>query len=680
MKGKSMQKDLKSLNLDIKYKSVENDLIEEFYGPVLSSCKKYDRAVGYFSSRILIDYIDSLKTFLRNDGKIRLIISPNLSQQDIDTLNESQIKENDKVEIGELLENLLNTDNETFISTQILFLLIKSNKLEVKIVKPKNTFGIFHEKIGIFKDNNDNVVAISGSNNETNMAINSNLESFNVFCSWIKGQEDYVLRHVSDFEKYWNGEYENIRVYNIKEAIEQKILEKIDTSETIEELYLKKESERRLLYKLKFKPYYYQRDSVDNWFKNNKKGILKFATGAGKTKTAIYLIEKLKLVSTKLFITIVVPDKTLVNQWADEIEEYNHQTIRCFSDNPNWYDSLINSIDIYRISSAYMYIIVTNDTFFGSKFKKQFNKVEKESLLIVDEVHSWGTESILNNLPKVTMSLGLSATPEVYYSEEKTTKLVEYCGGIIAEYSLEQAIKDEKLVKYYYYPIFVGLSDAEREKYKELTKKIVRVLGYETEHFSNNSIAESLLFSRSKIVYNAEQKIDKLNNDLLSITKKGNLLIYCGSSNAIYSKEESDNSLSQLEMVSNILNENSLIYAKYTSQENDFQRKNALKAFEDNTYNILVAIKCLDEGINIPKVERAIIMASSRNPREFIQRRGRILRNHPGKKFAEIYDFIVVDEEFKKLTEKELERFDEFAKIAINKDDLSRIRRKHGKQ
>lgn len=381
-----------------------------------------------------------------------------------------------------------------------------------------------------------------------------------------------------------------------------------------------------------------------------------------------------------MFYIIVVPNKTLVNQWTEELNAYNFNTLKCYSDNKEWNKRLKDKIDIFPLyETRYEYVIVTNDSFFNEKFQRELPKLEDTFMLIVDECHTWGTDKILANLPKNKMRLGLSATPELYYSKEKTEILLNFFGGIAYEYPLERAIAEERLVGYEYYPIFVKLSKNEKAKYDELTQKIVKFLGKDVEDLPeiNDKALEMLLFKRARIVYGAKSKLDKLSDMVQELSRKGRLLIYCGPTYYVPDLENDlfDESISQLQAVNKILGKLGIKFAQYTSKETEEERTKAINAFKNDTYSTLVAIKCLDEGVNIPQIERAVILASSTNPREFVQRRGRILRHNLGKEKAEIYDFIVLEEEYESLAKKEMERFYEFARIALNYETLKEVYR-----
>lgn len=663
---------MKDLYIKLKYKTYEDDIIRDFYNPVLSKSKYYYRAVGYFTSSILMEYIKGLIPFLKGNGKMRLIISPVLNEDDFNELNSLDDYSVIELTVLEKINEWLNSDSILNASSKLFVQLIKNNILEVKISRP-NTSGIFHEKIGIFSDYDDNMIAIIGSNNETKNATSINYESFNTFCSWKPGQDVYVIEHYNDFIKLWNNEYVNSSVIDINEAIREGILKINNTTESIDELIDMIENNEVTSRKLGFEPYVHQKVAFNKWFEN-RQGILKLATGAGKTKTAIMIIEKLKELYEKQLTIIVVPDKTLVNQWKDELSKYFFNIIPCFSDY-NWEDELTNfSFNFQDYSKRHQAIITTNDTFFGDKFQRILERFNDDYLLIVDECHTWGTNRILECLPNPVMRLGLSATPELHFSELKTEKLLSFFGGIKYEYSIEHALRDKRLVGYRYIPIIVNLTDDEKEKYDELTSKIVRLIGTDVEDYfdGQGKHLEMILFNRARIVYGARRKLEVLEEIIGEVEKKGKLLIYCGPtsySSSIDGGIETE-SLSQLQAVNQILKRKNLKFAQYTSQEDDYERKLAIDFFKKQTYSTLVAIKCLDEGVDIPIIENAIILASSTNPREFIQRRGRILRHYPGKTEALIYDFIVYEDQYEGLLKKELDRFYEFSRLSINFDEL----------
>ncbi|MDY3195493.1 MAG: DEAD/DEAH box helicase family protein [Paracholeplasma sp.] len=672
---------MKTLNIQRKYRSNANDILNDFYIPVLSKSKYYLRAVGYFSSSILLDYLKGLRNFVNNDGVMNLLVSPYLTQNDIDELSKFSNNQYSIQILEKEFEQMMNSSIEEINAAKLMILLLSKKILNIKIVEPDNINGLFHEKIGIFIDKYTDFIAINGSNNETRNSLNINHESFNAFCSWLPGQADYADDHYTDFNNYWLGRIENAKVIELDDAVVNNLLKKYEVTESIEELFslmVNEENDYNQPVR-KFIPYKHQMDALELWM-DKKKGILKFATGSGKTKTAILIMEELKKTVSKELFVIVVPDKTLVNQWYDEVIDYSNQVIKCYSDS-QWESALTDlSYDYMDLNFRHQYIITTNDTFFGDRFQRVFRRFKNDYFLIVDECHTWSTNRILERLPKPSKILGLSATPEIYYSNEKTIKLLEYFGGILLEYSLKNAIDDKRLVGYKYYPIVVGLSLEEKQSYEELTNRIVKYLGHDADDYKDtyDKALEMLLFKRARIVYGAINKIEVLQQIIDKIEKKGNLLIYCGPTS--YTTEllndTEEESISQLRLVNKILIEKGIQFTQYTSKENSIERESAINMFKNRTYSTLVAIKCLDEGVDIPSIERAIILASSTNPREFIQRRGRIIRNSIGKKYAEIYDFIVLDDDYDSLVKKELARFYEFSSLAINLSELEVLHKK----
>jgi superfamily II DNA or RNA helicase len=664
--------EFKELNLGLRYKTNSHDILNEFYEPVLKRSKKYRRAVGFFNSSILKEYVASIKDLVLNGGSIELIISPVVSKEDLETFK--KINDNDSNDIiADWLGKLVSVDNKSMTASQILFVLIRSNVLKVKIAVPVNNIGLFHDKIGIFEDKYGNSIVINGSNNETLGGLFLNHESFSVFKSWESGQKEYVSLYTKDFETYWNKDDKNLKIYELNRAIEEKLFREIKDFKDLESLFENLEQENKTEKNINFIPLEFQEKAVEKLLKN-KKGIFKFATGSGKTKAAILFMRLVEKDEFRFFV-IIVPDKALNNQWKNELSEYYPNVVQCFSDNQEWKNELKDSVEFFlNNKDKSEVVIVTQNTFIGTSFRQTLSKLNNEFIFIADECHNIATEKTLELLPDVEYRLGLSATPENFYSESLTKRLFEYFNGIIYEFSLKEAIQINRLVKYFYYPIIVTLNDDEKNKYLDLTKKIVRKLGYDpdTKKGFITKDAELLLFKRSRLIYSASEKLDFLLENSKKLSKEGKLLIYCGATSKNTSEELKDSN-SQLQSVNMILGKLNITHAQYTKDESGEERINSLELFKSGSYKVLTAIKCLDEGIDIPEIERAIILASSTNPREFVQRRGRLLRvNPPHKKFAEIYDLVVIVDEynFSGLNNRELSRLLEYSSIAENIDNV----------
>lgn len=673
----------KDLNLDIRYKTIEgNSIINNFYIPVLSESKIYKRAVGYFSSSILTEYIQALENFVKNNGKMKLLISPFISESDYEAIrsksNNSKFYEN---YVNELISKNFLKNDLTIKSTEIFIALIQLGILEIKIAIPTNVIGLFHDKTGIFVDRENNYIAISGSNNETVSATNFNHESFSVFCDWKNGQKEYVDIYNHDFELIWNKFDSKLKIYSLNEAFANNILINVKKDFDINNLYLElnniiKGTQQNLdeydkltvdLNMLGFTPYNYQEEAILKLI-NQKKGILKFCTAAGKTKTAIAFILEYISRFNRGFFVVIVPDKTLTEQWLKETSQYHNDVIASYSDNSNWLADLKNRIDYFNnMLSNFEIVIVTTNTFLSDKFQNQLAKLKNEFILIVDECHTVGTELMLDNLPNVNFRIGLSATPEIHNSTDLTERLFDYFNGIIMEYSLEDGIRDGKLVEYYYHPIIIELTASEKADYLDLSKKIAKLMSSKNNvEKSQKDNIELLIFKRSRIVYAAENKLKFLEKNVNEIAKNGYLLIYCGTTS------QSEIGLKQIQEVNQLLAKLSIVSAQYTQSESGNERADFLTLFKQGTINTLVAIKCLDEGVDIKEIKQAIILASSTNPREFVQRRGRLLRKDTNKKYAIIYDLIVLDKgkSFRSLNINEIDRLIEFGRISKNKDEI----------
>ena len=630
----------RALEIKTKYKSQTSNYVDMFYNPVLSKAIRYDRVSAYFSISIIKEYIEGVKNIVLRNGKLRFIISPIINQTDIDLFIAAKSVHSYVVDnLRKLFNDLESGNAQDKVFKEIFIALIQNNILDFKVAITKNELGIFHEKFGIFYDDYSNVIAISGSNNETLSAVLNNSESFNTFCSWKVGQKEYVDDHINDFEDYWNESNKDNILYTLEEIIENELFVINYSLDDISRLYdkiekMKLEEISKVIKSsiLNFEPYDYQTKAVKQWFEKES-GIFKFATGAGKTKTAIYLMTEFIEKFGNGFFIIVVPDKTLVNQWGTELEENNISSVKCYSDNLRWKEQSKEVVDYFVFQKKqYGILIVTKNLFFTDVFEIYTRKI-KDYVFIVDECHNLGTENYLRKLPKARFKLGLSATPEIYFSEERTIELLDYFGGIISEYSIEDAIRDKKLVGYDYFPIFVELSQREKEKYKKITYDIIKMIGRDDEKSAfNDDNAKLLLFQRAKIIYGAISKMDKLREIVSDISDRGKLIIYCGATSYTDIEGEQnindlihEESIRQIELVNSILSELNIDSAQYTESESGDERLVNIDQFKKGTFSTLVAIKCLDEGVNIEEIERAIIIASTNNTREFVQRRGRLL-------------------------------------------------------
>ena len=422
----------------------------------------------------------------------------------------------------------------------------------------------------------------------------------------------------------------------------------------------------------------YQEEAIKKWFDNRLKGIFQMATGTGKTITAISAITRLlnlcKVKKLSCGIIIVVPYKSLLEQWVETLRLFKINPIKCYESKNIWFDKLNKKIEFFNFGiTKTIYIITTNATFNSESFQESISKIQKDYVLCIDEMHHAATDKYLLNLPeKCIFRLGLSATLESNYNIERTNELVSYFGGIVYEFSMKRAIDEGFLTPYYYYPIFIELSEYEKEEYFMLSKKIGRLINVCDK---DDECLTSLLMKRSRILGSAENKLKELIKLKTKVKNTNYNIFYCGDT----IDENDDKFIYKVNRI--VANELELKTHTFTSEEDKNERKNILERFKQGDLQAITAIRCLDEGIDIPELRRAFILSSSTNPKEFIQRRGRILRKSKSKEYAEIYDFIVVasldkryineltDEELiveKKIFLRELDRFVEFASLSIN--------------
>jgi len=688
---------LTDLKLKKSYDSTRDDILEEFYIPVLCNSVKYYRLTGFFSSTSLAIAARGISGLIKNNGIIRIVTSPILSSDDIkaimdgyktleETVSENMLKELNSIDN---IEDILLKDH-----IRALAWLISRGRLEIKVVIPiynniplsKEEIedrGIFHQKIGILFDKEGNYITFSGSINETARGWLENIEEFKVFRSWIEEEKEYARADLEKFEMYWNGKGDSIISMDVPEAVRKKFI-KIAPKDPRElrlvERYVLKSRKKHIILR------YYQREAIDSWIDNNYRGIISMATGTGKTIVAIFAMKELLNQRKVRIVVISVPYNHLAYQWENNLIKFGfekNEIIQTHSQNKNWYKKLAQKIRRLKMGVIdRLIVITTHNTLASDRLWHALNfsyNGSENILLVADEVHGLGAPIRRQGLKEyIKFRLGLSATPERWMDDIGTKILLDYFDGVVYEYGLKKAIDEGYLCKYDYYPEFIELTEDEMEKYIKLTKKIVRKaiskskklgVNIETVLKEDDEIQNLVIKRKREIVDNARRKIEKVREILQKLKQEGKLsycLIYCSS-------------IEQMNQIEHILREMNIIYSRFTAQENLNERKTILDAFSKGIIQVIVAIKCLDEGVDVPPTRRAIIVASSRNPREFVQRRGRILRKSEGKEKAEIYDLIVLPQSSddpifhrieKLIIKKELERIKEFAKCADNYHEI----------
>jgi len=700
-------------DLDIKnsYSSDDDDVLNDFYIPVLSEAIDYKRLTGFFFSSSLAVAAKGIINLIENEGKMKIITSAFFSEKDIESIKKG-IYTPEKVIENFMLKDLEGIENE-FIKNHIEALgwLIAKKRLEIKVVILKDQDelplsaanvskkGIFHEKVGIFTDKYGNKLSFSGSINETGPGWQNNFEEFKVFREWNPSEKGYFDSDEKKFNKFWKNRASKAEVIDIPKAVKNDFIRrKSDSFSKIKAKLSHKKTDKDK----KIELYDYQKAAVKSWFENNMRGLFEMATGTGKTFTALGCVRSFCKKFPDNVIIISCPFGHLIQQWEVEINTFGFSfpKIICDSTNSKWRDELSDFLtDIQLDYKNNLIVLTTHSTFSSEDFREIFQDFKEDTsipiLTIVDEVHGIGSEKRQEALlDQYEYRLGLSATPKRWFDMEGTKAIYDYFEGkdgtIVFEFPLKRAINNINprtnetfLTPYKYIPKFVSLEDDEMERYLSLTKSII--YNYTNANDTKKKeLLENLIFMRADIIKDAEQKftvldeiLDNLGDDL------SHTIIYC--------------SPGQFDRVMKKCHERDIIAHSFTMDEGTkpnkkydgkSERQHILELFGEGVYQVLVAMNCLDEGVDVPPARTAIIMASSGNPREYIQRIGRVIRRYPGKKEARIYDIIVIpsknsknlNEIEVKILEKELSRYKEIANTSINRadtfDEIINVRKK----
>jgi len=677
---------LRSIDYKTSYNRGWDDIASEFYLPSMRGSIQYDRAVGFFSSSVLLLAWDALEKFVGRGGRIRIVCSHHMSDADIRALSSGyscdEIVEN---ALHEQIEQLLQ-DEKTRNPLKLLACLVRSHVMDLKVAVVDEYTGVqagamFHSKLGLFRDDQSNVVAFKGSMNETwnGLANDGNLETVDVFISWgTTREETRVRQEIEYFESLWTDRMPGVRVYTFPSAVREKILRVAGTSDwhvLLQEVRQQKReesSESSLVTHAILRKH--QVYALDVWRRSDRRGILAYATGSGKTYVAMCAIRD-ALEQGEVAI-VVVPSIDLLDQWKDQLrrglEDLRPLILICGGGNVRWQATdLLRVATRERTLSGARIILATLQTASSDEFLSRVTQGE-HILLVVDEVHRSGSPEASHLLSlRCGPRLGLSATPTRYGDEDGSARVLSFFDGVLpCVFTLSDGIREGVLTPYFYYPIVVHLSEQEREEWLALTTRIGRQLAAMKSKDDQAGLAESiklLAVKRARIAKTAEAKLPAA----VSIVKEYHQsdqrwLIYCDSAE-------------QASAVASLLRGEGLPAQEYHTKMIG-HRKQTLRRF-DLHGGILVAIRCLDEGVDVPLATHGLIIASSTNPREFIQRRGRLLRRAQGKLFAHIHDVLIApprddaeEDRFHSLVQAELARAFRFGSEAENPDCVTRLK------
>jgi superfamily II DNA or RNA helicase len=657
------------------------DIIADFFMPALSASMCYDRGVGFFSAGWLRVAAEGMATFARNSGRARWVTSPILSEEDWQAMQMGEAARYDDIlrrALERNLDDLARALEEETLSA--LAWLVADGILDFKLALPRNKLehGEFHDKFGIFTDAEDNQVSFNGSYNDSIQGTR-NYESIKIFCSWQPAFAPLVQADTERFEWLWNNFDSNVQVFDLPEAARAHIVRLRTQNRPYpepdwEKLRLLREAQTPYIVHRPARPRVpphitlrdYQTQAVEAWFAHSCQGLLEMATGTGKTITALAASARLYEREKRLAVVIAVPYQHLVDQWHAEAQTFGYQPVLAYQSKASWIDRLNSQIVEFNGNYRhFISVITTHTTFISPEFQSSIARLSGPSLLIADEAHHLGAERGRQNYPQnFPFRLALSATPDRWFDDVGTDALRAYFGETVFAFPLEKAI-GVSLTPYYYYPHLVPLTDEEMERYEELSVKIARLMNREDEE--GQQALKMLLIRRAELLNKAENKLEVLSKLVDAQETIEHALFYCAPG--------------QIDEVLRLLGwEKGLLVHRFTAEEDPPERQRLLADFATGNLHALVAMKCLDEGVDVPSTRTAFILASSSNPREFIQRRGRILRKAEGKEFSIIHDLITVPptvwaisqdsptfQAERSIVRRELQRFKEFADPALNK-------------
>ena len=694
--------DLSGHTYELRYSTKREHKPTEFFTKALSNSSLLDLGLGYFSSACFNVLACGFAHFVKNGGRMRMYINPSITEDDYNLLKNSDYTGFEQYMLNsyDRLLKIFSRRDELFF--RCLSYLISKNRIEVKIVLLKED-GIAHEKFGIFGDTEGNEVAFSGSMNLTASGLTKNIDAVDVICSWKTGDnKERISGYHDDFLNIWSGQNPEILIYPADEFCKKIVanypVDNIDDLVKLEVEAMKElksetitlpPDEPHFPSKYKDGPRPYQVDAYESWLQHKKMGVFAMATGTGKTITSLNCALEEYRDDGFYRLLILVPSLALVEQWGDEVASFNFRNVvKVSSENGQWKTDLVRMSQKIRYARNVNYVIIsTYQSFVMKDFQVLLPVLSKDTILIADEAHNIGSASVRNAFHqlKITRRIALSATPNRIYDEEGTREIESFFNDSYPytySFSMRRAIREERLMPYYYFPYPVKLEEDEMVEYSRITRQLVQM--YTKGGFSDPERAKKLLLIRKNILHKARNKMQVFRNIISDIGEEK--LKYCFVYSAAGKKTRNDESDDE-QLDEYILKEMQWVLKdtfpnvtcnSYTGEDSREMRKQKMTAFADGQLDVLFAKNCLDEGVDVPRAEYGIFTSSTGNPRQFVQRRGRLLRQHDDKRFAYIFDMVVVpdfysphyDRRFwgleKSLVENEMRRVANFGSLASN--------------
>ena len=648
------------------YRSSDSDPVSDFYVPSLLNARSYIRAAGYFRSSILRLVGPAFVQFGLSGGKAVLICSPELTEEDAKAIEAGVLNREEVISrrLTQDVDDLLRASLDQGV-LETLATLVASGVLNVRVACLLNGHGIYHEKLGRFQDSSGNIVSFIGSANETGLAwsLRGNFESIEVFCSWHSDQDlARTERHSIYLEQLAAGDVPGLHVLAFPDAARKKLI--AFAKDSLEALLNQESGENRGARRLQRTPLPHQSEAIASWKRASYRGILKHATGSGKTFTAICAIAE--HVDAGRPALVLVPSQLLMLQWIQELKSElpNAVILAAGGGETRW--KAPGVLAAHTGPDDFGSPLVTVAVMASASSKEFVAKIDggEHLLLVADEVHQVGSAEYSRSMSIPSgKRLGLSATPERFGDPEGTQRITSYFGSVLQpEFTLKDAINSGRLVPYEYHPIAVKLTESESDQWKDLTKKISRLVGRQAGGSAvvggeQREELKKLMLRRARIAKKAAAKIEAVSHLIYKNYASGSSwLVYC---------EDVDHMEALATSLRRCGLEPTLYYAGMRADRNQ-----TLEWFR-SCGGLVLAVRCLDEGIDIPSVSHAVLVASSQNPRQFIQRRGRVLRSAPGKTSSVLFDILVLpvdgEDDPLRALESEFVRALEFAQDAMNK-------------
>lgn len=666
----------RDLELEPVYESATSSLVDDLISPLLANSLDYFRGVGFFSSGWLKEASEGLVALVEHGGRGRIVTSPILSDADWEAFQQGEEAQSDQA-LHEALRRSID-DLATSLhrdTLNCLAWLVADELLEFRFAVPRPGWrrGDYHDKVWVFTDRCGDKVALHGSFNDSIQGT-LNGEAISVFRSWEPAQAQYVEAHASRLRVLWEDRNPQFTVRTIPEAAREALVRLREPGRRPYALpgAQDNDSQRVVAADLSrdlpdMRPY--QIEAVAAWQEAGHRGIFEMATGTGKTFTALSAAAVRRDELDGLAVILLVPYLHMLDQWAEHCETFGFRPLLCSGEDPRWRTQLASAVRDFRLRLRKdLCVLAVHQTASGPDFSAALKPLPADRTLVIgDEVHGLGAPGMQSAMiPRAAMHLGLSATPRRWLDEAGTQAIEQVFGEVCFSFPLEKAIQMGFLVPYDYDPVLVRLTEDEYDTYREFTAQIVRMAAAAENDRRVREILKRILLKRAAVVWNAQEKLPTLLR-MLDEQRSGDgdslkhTLVYCAPG--------------EHSATLRALAERGIRCHEFVHTVSVRQRREVLARFAQGEIEVLVAVRCLDEGVDVPATRRAFFLSSTTNPRQFVQRRGRVLRLSSGKAVAQIHDFLVVPGEATppaeretaiSLLRREMPRFAEFSLAARN--------------